>query len=103
MFDLLTSLQAICVDESRKFSQREHAYLLMLSLIRTYKPRRKDRQIYRVPGWPPLVWPEIEIGLQEGKIPCIKAYKERANLSLIDAKRVCEETFEKLGYKFKGH
>lgn len=102
MFDLITALQAICVDESRKFSQREHAYLLMLSLIQTYKPEN-PRKPKTLNGFPILNNYEVDLGRYTGKIDCVRAYKLRTGLSLIDAKRTCEAYFDANGYTFKSH
>ena len=38
-----------------------------------------------------------------GKVACIKAYRERTNKSLVDAKNDCEKYFNDNGLKFKGY
>lgn len=46
---------------------------------------------------------EIHAGLYTGKVACIKAYRERTNKSLVDAKNDCEKYFDDNGLKFKGY
>lgn len=47
-----------------------------------------------------LTQDEINIGITTGKLNCVRAHKERTGLTLMESKRICEETFEKLGFKF---
>lgn len=45
---------------------------------------------------------EIQLGIYEGKLECVKAFRERTNLtSLIECKRVCEKYFADNGLQFK--
>ncbi len=43
---------------------------------------------------------EIDLGKWEGKLMMIKEYKNRTNATLMNAKHVCEEYFEKQGLAF---
>lgn len=44
---------------------------------------------------------EEDIGIKDGKIPMIKAYRERTGAGLSEAKQICEKHFEKKGFQFK--
>lgn len=46
---------------------------------------------------------EIYEGQYTGKVACIRAYRERTNKSLVDAKNDCEKFFADNGFKFKGY
>lgn len=43
---------------------------------------------------------EIRIGLNQGKLACVKAYKDRTNESLLDSKHTVEKYFERNNMKF---
>lgn len=44
---------------------------------------------------------EISYGLNDGKLAAVREYKNRTQLSLMDAKRAVEYQFDRMGYKFK--
>lgn len=46
---------------------------------------------------------EITIGVEEGKVRMVKAYRDRQNCSLLEAKNHCEEYFTKNNLTFKGY
>lgn len=43
---------------------------------------------------------EVSIGLNQGKIASIKAYRERTGKGLAESKDAMEKHFDKLGYQF---
>ena len=47
-----------------------------------------------------LTTTEIDIGKKEGKIPCIKAVRERTGLDLKNTKDLVEDYFAANGYQF---
>lgn len=44
---------------------------------------------------------ELRIGQENGKLECVKLFKERTGRTLMDAKRTVEEYFSVNGYKFR--
>lgn len=46
---------------------------------------------------------EIRVGETEGKLACVKLVKDRTQMFLMDAKRLVETEFERLGKTFKVH
>lgn len=49
-----------------------------------------------------LTLEEIRVGETEGKLGCCKLVKTRLNMAILDAKRLIEDEFERLGKKFYG-
>ena len=43
---------------------------------------------------------EVTLGTKNGKIPAIKAYRERTGVGLVEAKQIMEAYFDKKGYTF---
>ena len=50
---------------------------------------------------PPMFEDEVDLGLNLGKVKAVVAYKNRTQLSLMDAKKAVEYHFDRMGYKFK--
>lgn len=46
---------------------------------------------------------EVSLGMHTGKIPAIKAYRERTGAGLAEAKNIMEAYFTKKGYTFQGY
>lgn len=88
------SEQASSLDENKMISQLLQIYID--DLHKDLSVKAKDIQSI-------LTHTEIDAGQLQGKLECLKLYKNRVGCSLMDAKRTIEKFFTDNGLRFYQH
>lgn len=84
---------------ARKHLARAVRRLVMVETLRDL-PHRYGRRRYSASVLTPE---EVELGVNQGKIACIKAHRTRTNYGLKDSKDACEAYFARNSLAFKGY
>lgn len=96
MFTNLTLTDLIEAHNETKHPKIKRALLVLCNAV--YRDKMGIKPVYVDPMIPTPM--EVSIGRYHGKIPMIKAHRERTNVGLVESKQACENYFADNGLEF---